>query len=125
MLIGGPVALVVIALAAVFVVVRQHDASSDPGCQAYANTALPAYNKAVGVLNTQAAQATVSGELSTAVNDLSSAAKQARSASARSALVAMLAELTTVRADIASGSVPTVVVKALNAASAAADTACS
>ena len=125
MLIGGPVALVVIALAAVFVVGRQHDASSDPGCQAYASTALPAYNKAVGVLNTQAAQATVSGEMSTAVTDLTSAARQAQSTSVRSALATMLTQLKTVQAGIAAGTVPSSVVKALNAASAAADTACS
>jgi hypothetical protein len=117
--------LVVIALAAVFVVVRQHGGSSDPGCHAYANTALPAYNKAVGVLNTQAAQAEVSGELSTAVTDLTSAAQQAKSAPARSALGSMLTELKTVQVDVAAGSVPSSVVKALNADSTAADAVCS
>jgi hypothetical protein len=115
----------VIVLAAVFVVGRQHGGSSDPGCHAYASTALPAYNKAVGVLNTQAAQATVSGEMSTAVTDLTSAAQQAQSASARSALGTMLTELKTVQAGVAAGSVPSSVVKALNAASAAADAVCS
>ena len=125
MLIGGVLALAVIAAAAVFVQGRLHSGSSDPGCQAYANTALPAYNKAVNVLNSQAAQSTLSADMTTAVNDLSSAAKQARSASAKSALGAMLTELTTVRADVASGSVPTAVVKALNADSTQADSVCS
>jgi hypothetical protein len=124
-LIGGPVVLVVIALAAVLIVGRQHGTSSDPGCQAYASTALPAYNKAVGVLNTQAAQATVSGEMSTAVTDLTSATQHAQSASVRSALGTMLTQLKTVQTGIAAGTVPSSVVKALNAASAAADTACS
>jgi hypothetical protein len=115
----------VIAVAAVFVEGRLHSGSSDPGCQAYASTALPAYNKAVDVLNSQAAQSTLSADMTTAVNDLSSAAKQAKSASAKSALGAMLTELTTVRADVASGSVPTAVVKALNADSTHADSVCS
>ena len=114
-----------IAVAAVVIPGRLHGGSSDPGCQAYANTALPAYNKAVGVLNTQAAQATVSGEMSTAVTDLTSAARQAQSASVRSALGTMLTQLKTVQAGIAAGTVPSSVVKALNAASSAADTACS
>jgi hypothetical protein len=117
--------LVVIALAAVFVVVRQHGGSSDPGCHAYANTALPAYNKAVGVLNTQAAQAAVSGELSTAVTDLTSATRQAQSGSAKSALGTMLTQLKTVQTYVAGGSVPASAVKALNSASSAADTVCS
>jgi len=115
----------VIALAAVFLVGRQHGGSSDPGCHAYASTALPAYNKAVGVLNSQAAQDAVTGELTTAVTDLTSAAKQAQSAPVRSALGTMLTELKTVQVDVAAGSVPSSVVKALNADSAAADAVCS
>jgi len=116
----------VIAVVAVLVVTRQqHGASSDPGCQAYASTALPAYNKAIGVLNTQAAQATVSGELSTAVTDLTSATRQAHSGSAKSALGTMLTQLKAVQTYVAGGSVPASAVKALNSASSAADTVCS
>jgi hypothetical protein len=115
----------VIALAAVFVVTRPHSESSDPGCQTYSSTALPAYNNAVKVLNSQSAEATVRGEMSTAVTDLTSAARQAKSASARSALGTMLTQLKAVQSGVAAGSVPSSVVKALNAASAAADTACS
>ena len=114
-----------IAVAAVFVAGRLHSGSSDPGCQAYANTALPAYNKAINVLNSQAAQSTLSADMTTAINDLGSAASRRKSASAKSALGAMLAELKTVRADVAAGSVPTAVVKALNADSTTADSACS
>ena len=124
-LIGGTVALVVIVLGAVYVVTRPHSISSDPGCQAYSSTALPAYNNAVKVLNSQASEAKVSGETSTAVTDLTSAAQQAKSASVRSALGTMLTQLKTVQAGVAAGSVPSSVVKALNAASAAADAVCS
>jgi len=117
---------VVIALAGVFYVSRQPGGSSDPGCKAYASTALTAYNKAVDALNnSQVSQATLSADMTTAVTDLASAAQQAQSASARSALTAMLAELKTVQTDVASGSVPSSVVTALNADSGTADNVCS
>ena len=114
-----------IVLAGVFYVARMSSGSSDPGCKAYASTALGAYNKAVDVLNHQASQATLSADMTTAVTDLASAAQQAQSASARSALGSMLTELKTVQKDIATGSVPQSVVRALNADSTAADSVCS
>jgi hypothetical protein len=120
------VVIALIAVAAVVVPGRlRGGGSSDPGCQAYANTALPAYNNAIGALNnSQSEQGTLSADMTTAVTDLASADQQAQSASARSALGTMLAELKTVRADVKAGSVPSSVVSALNADSAAADTAC-
>jgi hypothetical protein len=124
-LIGGAVAIVVIALAGVFLGVKLNGGPSDPGCKAYANTALGSYNNAVEVLNSQASQNKLGADLTTAVTDLTSAAGQAQSASARSALTALLAELKTVQRDVASGSVPSSVVTALNADSATADNVCS
>jgi hypothetical protein len=124
-LIGGAVAIVVIAVAGVFLGVRMLGGPSDPGCKAYANTALGTYNNAVEVLNSQASQNKLGADLTTAVTDLTSAAGQAQSASARSALTALLAELKTVQKDVASGSVPSSVVTALNADSATADNVCS
>ena len=118
-------ALALIVVAAVVVPGRLHGGSSDPGCQAYANTALPAYNNAIKVLNSQAAQGRLGADMTTAITDLASAAQQAQSASARSALGTMLTELKTVRADVKAGSVPSSVVSALNADSTAADAACS
>ena len=116
----------VIVLAGVFYVSRQAGGSSDPGCKAYASTALTAYNKAVDALNnSKASQATLNADMTTAVTDLASAAQQAQSASARSALGSMLTQLKTVRTDIATGSVPPSVVSALNADSTAADSVCS
>jgi hypothetical protein len=124
-LIGGAVAIVVIALVGVFLGVKLNSGPSDPGCKAYANTALGSYNNAVEVLNSQASQNKLGADLTTAVTDLTSAAGQAQSASARSALTALLAELKTVQRDVASGSVPSSVVTALNADSATADNVCS
>jgi hypothetical protein len=115
----------VIVLAGVYVLGRQHRGSSDPGCQAYANTALTAYNNAVKVLNSQASEAAVSAAMTTAITDLGSAAQQAQSGPAKSALGTMLTELKTVKTDVATGTVPSSVVKALNADSTAADNVCS
>jgi hypothetical protein len=125
LLIGGAVAIVLIALAGVFLGVRTLGGPSDPGCKAYANTALGAYNNAIEVLNSQASQNKLGADLTTAVTDLTSAAGQAQSASARSALTVLLAELKTVQTDVASGSVPSSVVTALNADSSTADNVCS
>ena len=97
---------------------------SDPGCKAYANTALGAYNKTIDDLNAQATQATLDADMTAAITDLTTASAQAQSASAKSALAALLAQFKVVRADVAAGSVPPATVTALNADSAAADHAC-
>ncbi len=97
---------------------------SDPGCKAYSNTALDAYNKAINDLNAQTSQTTLNADMAAAITDLTSASAQARSASAKSALDALLAQFKVVRADVAAGSVPKSTVKTLNADSAAADSAC-
>jgi hypothetical protein len=97
---------------------------SDPGCKVYANTALSAYNKTINDLNAQASQATLSADMTAAIGGLTNASAQAQSPAAKSALSALLAEFKVVRADVAKGSVPGSTVKALNAASAAADSAC-
>jgi FixJ family two-component response regulator len=116
----------VVALAGAYYVLKLHNSgSSDPGCKAYASTALPAYNNAVDVLNKQAAQSTLSADMTTAVTDLTSAAQQAQSTAAKSALNTMLAQLKSVQTDVAAGSVPTSVVTALNADAATADNVCS
>lgn len=98
--------------------------SSDPGCKAYAGTALTAYNKTINDLNAQASQSVLAADMSTATADLANAAGQAKSTSVKSALTGLLTELKTVDAGIKSGSVPTGTVNSLNAASAKADNAC-
>jgi hypothetical protein len=97
---------------------------SDPGCKAYASTALGAYNQTINDLNAQASQATLDADMKAAITDLTSASAQAQSASAKFALGALLSEFKVVRADVAAGSVPASTVKTLNADSAAADSAC-
>jgi hypothetical protein len=97
---------------------------SDPGCTSYSSTALPAYNRAIGDLNSQASQATLTGDLSTAVSQLTAAVNQAHSASVKTALQGLLTDLTQVQADVRKGSVPASTVSTLNAASATADNAC-
>jgi hypothetical protein len=96
---------------------------SDPGCTSYSN-ALPAYNRAIGDLNSHASQATLSGDLSTAVSQLTAAMNQAQGTSAKTALQGLLTDLTQVQADVHKGSVPASTVSTLNAASAAADNVC-
>jgi hypothetical protein len=98
--------------------------SSDPGCKAYAGTAITAYNKTIGDMNAQAAQSVLDADMSATITDLTGAIAQAQSASVKSALTGLLTELKSVQTDVRSGSVPTTTVNALNAASAAADSAC-
>jgi hypothetical protein len=97
---------------------------SDPGCTSYSADALPAYNRAIDDLNSQASQATLTGDLSTAVTQLTAAVNQAQSTSVKTALQGLLADLTQVQADVHKGSVPASTVSTLNGASAAADNAC-
>jgi hypothetical protein len=97
---------------------------TDPGCAAYTASALPAYNKTITDLNAQASQATLGNDLTTAIAQLSSAAGQAHSATVKSALQALLSQLTQVQADVQKGSVPASTVAQLNTNSAAADNAC-
>ena len=97
---------------------------SDPGCKAYTGTALAAYNQTISDLNAQASQAKLTNDMSTAIVDLQTAAAQAQSASVKSALDGLLAEMNTVRTDVGKGSVPTATVGALNTAANAADSAC-
>jgi hypothetical protein len=117
--------LAIIAIVGVVMAPRWFGGSSDPGCKAYTATALPDYNKAIGDLNGHASQSTLSAEISQAVTSLQAAAGKAQSASATSALNALLTELKSVQADVSSGSVPTKTVDALNNASTNADHACS
>ncbi len=97
---------------------------SDPGCTSYSSDALPAYNRAIGELNAQASQATLTQNLSTAVSQLTASVNQAHSASVKTALQGLLTDLTQVQVDVRKGSVPASTVSTLNAASAAADNAC-
>ena len=124
-LIGGTAAVVaVLAVGGVVVGPKLLQGSTDPGCKAYTNTALTAYDQAIGDLNDRATQARLTSDMPPAISDLTAAADQAKSASVRSALDGLLAELKIVSADVNQGSVPNATVEALNTAANSADHAC-
>jgi hypothetical protein len=123
LLIGGAVAVVVVAGGAALAVPKLLG-SSDPGCASYTGTALTAYNQTINDLNAQASQSQLTSDMTTAIADLSTAADQAQSATVKSALDGLLSELSIVRADVQKGSVPAQAVTALNSASRTADNAC-
>jgi hypothetical protein len=123
LLVGAAAGVAVVAAGAVILAPKLFG-PNDPGCKAYTATALPAYNKTISDLNAQAAQATLTNDMSTAIVDLQTADAQAQSASVKSALNGLLAELNAVRTDVGKGSVPPATVSALNAAAGAADNAC-
>jgi len=124
-LIGGTVvAIAVLAAGGVIAGPKLFKGSTDPGCTAYTSTALSAYNQAIGDLNDRATQARLTSDMPPAISDLTAAADQAKSASVRSALDGLLAELKTVSGDVSKGSVPIATVQALNSAASSADHAC-
>jgi hypothetical protein len=116
----------VIAVAAVagVIVTPKLLGPTDPGCKSYTGTALTAYNTTIDDLNAQASQAKLTTDMNTAIAELQTAAGQAQSASAKTALNGLLTELTAVRTDVQSGSVPSATVSKLNAAATKADNAC-
>jgi hypothetical protein len=122
-LVGGGVLLVVLAAGGYYFVPRYLN-PSDPGCSMYTGTVLSAYNQTIGDLNAQASQSKLTSDMNTAITGLNDAAGQAQSAAVKSALRQLLADLTTVRADVQNGAVPPATVAALNAAANTADKSC-
>ena len=123
LLVGSAVAVAAVAAAGVIMAPRLLG-PSDPGCKAYTGTALTAYNTAIRDLNAQTSQAKLTGDMSTAIVDLQTAAAQAQSATVKSDLDGLLAELNTVRTDVAKGGVPAATAHALNTAANTVDSAC-
>jgi hypothetical protein len=125
-LVAGAGVLALVAIGGVIVApkVLGGGAPTDPGCKAYAGTALTAYNKAIDDLNAQKSQSVLSADLSTATTELTSAIGQAKATSVKSALTSLLTELNTVKKDVQAGQVPSNTVDALNTASTNADSAC-
>jgi hypothetical protein len=123
-LVAGAGVLAVVAVGGVIVAPKLLGVSSDPGCKAYAGTAISAYNKTIDDLNAQAKQSVLSADMSASVTDLTNAVSLAQSATVKTALTGLLTQLKSVQVDVRSGSVPTATVNALNAASTTADNAC-
>jgi hypothetical protein len=123
LLIIGAGVLAVIAIVAVIVVPKLLG-PSDPGCASYSGSALPAYNITIHDINNQAPQATLTKDMTTTISQLNGAIAKAHSASVKSALTGLLAELKTVQSAVGTGSIPITAVNALNSAATAADNAC-
>jgi hypothetical protein len=124
LLIGGAAAVVAVLAAGGVILAPKLLHSTDPGCKAYTGTVLTAYNKTIDDLNRQVPQATLSRDMTSAINQLKTAAGQAQSASAKSALNGLLAQLNKVSGDMRQGAVPAGTVSKLNAAASTADNAC-
>jgi hypothetical protein len=123
LIVGGVVVVAVVAAGGA-ILVPKLTAPTDPGCKAYAGTALTAYNQTISDLNARAPQAKLTTDMTTAITELTTAAGQAQSASVKSSLDGLLTELTAVQADVRKGSVPASAVQSLNNAASAADSAC-
>jgi hypothetical protein len=96
----------------------------DPGCSSFKGTTMTAYDKVIGDLNADAAQSTLVPDIKTAIANLESAAAMSKSEAAKTALTNLAAQLSTVRAGAAKGTVTGSDITALNADGSAADTAC-
>jgi hypothetical protein len=122
-IIGAGVLVVALGAGGVVVVPKllKH---TDPGCSAYTASALPAYNHAISDLNAQASQATLEGDLTTAIGQLGTATDKASGTEVKAALQSLLTQLKVVQTDVKKGSVPDTTVTSLNTASTAADNAC-
>jgi hypothetical protein len=96
----------------------------DPGCSSFKGTTMTAYDKVIGDLNSGAAQSTLVPDINTAIADLDSAAAMSKNAAAKTALTNLAAQLSTVRASVAKGTVSDSDMTALNADGSAADSAC-
>jgi hypothetical protein len=96
----------------------------DPGCSSFKGTTMTAYDKVIGDLNADAAQSTAVPDIKTAIADLDSAAAMSKNAAAKTALTNLAAELSTVRAGVAKGTVTSSDMTVLNADGSAADNAC-
>jgi hypothetical protein len=123
--IAGAGALVVVVIGAVLVVPKlSGGGSSDPGCTAYAGTALTAYDKTIGGLNAHASQTSLESDIAATTTDLTAAASQAKQQAVHSAMEALLTQLGTLKVNVEADSVPASTITALNAAAASADSAC-
>jgi hypothetical protein len=99
--------------------------AADPGCVAYKNTALTAYNRVAGDVSDGVSRARLAQDLTAAIATVSEAVSDSRSAAASRSLAALSAELRTMRADVRAGRVvPRELLLSLNRETGAADAAC-
>ena len=99
--------------------------AADPGCVAYKNTALTAYNRLAADVSNGASRARLAQDLTAAIATVGEARADTRSAAAGRPLAALSGELRSMRADVRSGRVvPRQLLLSLNRETRAADAAC-
>ncbi len=99
--------------------------AADPGCVAYKNTALTAYNRVADDVSDGRTRVRLARDLAGAITTTGTAAADSRSAAASRSLAALSGDLRTMRADVQAGrAVPRDLLLSLNRESQDADTAC-
>jgi hypothetical protein len=99
--------------------------AADPGCVAYKNTALTAYNRVADDVSDGRTRVRLARDLAGAVTTTGTAAADSRSGAAGRSLAALAGDLRTMRADVQAGrGVPRDLLLSLNRETQDADTAC-
>jgi hypothetical protein len=99
--------------------------AADPGCVAYKNTALTAYNRAADDVSDGRSRAQLARDLGAAIATIDRATTESRSTAATRSLTALSGALRTVRADVQAGrDVPRELLLSLNRETRDADAAC-
>ena len=99
--------------------------ATDPGCVAYKNTALTAYNRVADDVSDGRTRAQLARDLAAAITTIGRATADSRSAATTRSLAALSGDLRAMRADVQAGRVvPRDLLLALNRETGAADAAC-
>lgn len=99
--------------------------AADPGCVAYKNTALTAYNRVAGDVSDGRGRTQLGRDLTAAITSIGRAAAGSHSAAASRSLAALSGDLRAMRADVQAGrDVPRDLLLSLNRETSAADAAC-
>ncbi len=99
--------------------------AADPGCVAYKNTALTAYNRVADDVSDGRSRARLTRDLTAAITTLAAATADSRAEAASRSLAALSGGLRTLRGDVEAGrAVPRGLLLSLNRETSAADTAC-
>ena len=99
--------------------------AADPGCVAYKNTALTAYNRVADDVSDGRSRARLARDLTAAISTIGRAAADSHAAAAARSLAALSGDLRALRADVQAGrDVPRELLLSLNRETGAADSAC-
>ena len=99
--------------------------AADPGCVAYKNTALTAYNRVADDVSDGRGRDRLARDLTAAITTIDRATADSRSAAATRSLTALSQDLRVMRADVQAGrDVPRELLLSLNRQTRDADTAC-